>query len=218
MNYTELSQAIQDYTSNYETTFVSQIPTFIAQAEERIFNSVVIPEIKKNVTGTTTSGDQYLARPTDFINTLSLAVIDASGDYSYLLRKDVSFIREAYPSAATTGQPKFYAVFDGDAYSGGAETSSGNFILGPTPDDDYSVELHYNYEPPSIVDTGVSWLGENAEALLLYGCLIEAYTFMKGEPDMLQLYSERYQEALSQQDGVDLRMKKDNYRDGEKAI
>jgi hypothetical protein len=215
MNYTELVQAIKDYTENEETTFVSQIPTFVKQAEQRIYRAVTIPELKKNVTGTLSSGDKYLARPSDFLTVLSLAVVDGSGDYSYLLDKDVNFIREAFPSASTQGLPLFYGQFDGDTFSGSSETSSGNFILGPTPDANYAVELHYYYDPPSIVTSGTSWLGDNADTTLLYGSLVEAYTFMKGESDMLQLYASRYKEALGELSVVDVKSKRDIYRDGE---
>lgn len=210
MNYTELVQAIKDYTENEETTFVNQIPTFVRQAEERIYRSVMIPELRKNVTASTVAGNQYLARPSDFLAVFSIAVVDGSGDYNYLFDKDVNFIREAYPSSSTQALPQFYGQFDGDDTVG-----SGNFILGPTPDADYAVELHYYFDPPSIVTTGTSWLGDNAEAALLYGCLIEAYTYMKGEADMLNLYEQRYQEALAQLGGVGIRSMRDNYRDGE---
>jgi len=210
MNYSELVQAIKDYTENQESSFVSQIPTFVRQAEERIYRSVMIPELRKNASASTSAGNQYLARPTDFLSVFSIAVIDGNGDYNYLLDKDVNFIREAYPSSATQGMPLYYGQFDGDF--GG---SSGNFILGPTPDLDYNVELHYYYDPPSIVDTSTSWLGDNAEAALLYGTLIEAYTYMKGEADILNTYEGRYQEALAQLGGVGIRSMRDNYRDGE---
>jgi len=210
MNYSELVTAIQDYTENQETTFVAQIPTFVRQAEERIYRSVMIPELRKNATASTTAGNQYLARPSDFLSVFSIAVVDGSGNYNYLLDKDVNFIREAYPTSATQALPQFYGQFDGDDTLG-----SGNFILGPTPDADYTVELHYYFDPPSIVTTGTSWLGDNAEAALLYGCLIEAYTYMKGEADMLSLYEQRYQEALAQLGGVGIRSMRDNYRDGE---
>jgi len=215
MNYSELTQAIQDYTENQETSFVSLIPTFVQQAEQRIFRTVMIPELRKNVTGTLTSGNQYLARPSDFLSVLSLAVVDGSGDYSYLLDKDVNFIREAYPSSSTQGLPKYYGIFDGDVFSGGSETGSGNFILGPTPDSGYTVELHYYYDPPSIVTSGESWLGQNADTVLLYGSLIEAYTYMKGEPDVMSQYMSRYQEALKELSTIDAKTKRDNYRDGE---
>lgn len=211
MNYTQLSQAIQDYTENTETTFVNNIPTFVRQTEERVYRSVMIPELRKNVTGTLTSNNKYLARPSDFLAVFSLAVIDGDGNYQYLIDKDVNFMREAYPSPSVTGVPKYYAQFDGDI----ASTSYGNFILGPTPNTSYQVELHYFYDPASIVDTGTSWLGENAEAVLLYGSLIEAYTFMKGDPDLMAKYSERYQAALLNLGMLDVRGKRDDYRDGQ---
>jgi hypothetical protein len=210
MNYTQLTQALQDYLETSETSFVSNIPTFVKQAEERIYRSVQIPELRKNATAATTSGNQYLARPADFLSVFSLAVVDGSGNYSYLYDKDVNFIREAYPSASTSGLPKYYAQFDGD--QSGTE---GNFILGPTPNAVYTVELHYYYDPPSIVDTGTSWLGTNAETALLYGSLVEAYTYQKGDADMLQLYTTRYMEAMAQLFGIDLRSKRDDYRDGQ---
>lgn len=209
MNYTELVAAIQDYTQNEETSFVSNIPTFVEQAEERLNRSIMVPELRKNVTAATTNGNFYLARPEDFISVFSLSVVDSSGDYSFLLDKDVNFIREAYPASSTSGLPKYYAQFDGD-YGG----DSGNFILGPTPDDNYTVELHYYYDPPSIVTTGTSWYGDNAESALLYGSLIEAYTYMKGEADLIQLYTTRYSEALGQLTGVQIRSSTDEYRDG----
>lgn len=207
MNYSELVQAVKDYTENTETTFVNNINLFIRQAEERIFRDVQIPELRKNVTGNLSSGNQYLARPADFLTTLSLAVI-SGGSFTYLLEKEVNFIREAYPSASTTGTPKYYAIFDGDT-SGG----NGNFILGPTPDAAYNVELHYYYDPPSIVTSTTSWLGDNAEAALLYGTLYEAYTFMKGEPDVLQNYQQRYQSALVNMAAIGVMLKSDTYRE-----
>ena len=163
MNYSELVQAVKDYTENTETTFVNNINMFIRQAEERINRDVQIPELRKNVTGNVSASNQYLARPTDFLSTFSLAVIDGSNNFTYLLEKEVNFIREAYPSASTTGLPKYYANFDGEK-SG----SNGNFILGPTPDAAYNIELHYYYDPPSIVTSTTSWLGDNAETTLLY--------------------------------------------------
>jgi hypothetical protein len=169
----------------------------------------MVPELRKNVTGLTSNGSVYLGRPDDFLSVFSLAVIDSSGDYSFLIDKDVNFIREAYPSASTSALPKYYAQFDGD-YEG----EQGNFILGPTPDDTYTVELHYYYDPASIVAAGTSWYGDNAESALLYGSLIEAYTYMKGEADLIQLYTTRYDEALGQLTGVQLRSSTDEYRDG----
>jgi len=211
MNYTELVAAIQSYTDNQEATFVATIPTFVRQAEERIFRSVMIPELRKNVTGTLTAGNKYLARPSDFLSVFSIAVVDADGDYHYMIDKDTNFIREAYPSSSTQALPRYYGQFDGDSVT----STDGNFILGPTPDDDYTVELHYYYDPPSIVDTSTSWLGENAETALLYGCLVEAYTFMKGDADLLQTYMKRYEEALTMIGIIDARSKRDSYRDGE---
>lgn len=210
MNYSELSQALQDYLETQESSFVSNIPNFVRQAEERIYRSVQIPELRKNATAATTSGNQYLARPSDFLSVFSLAVVDGSGNYSYLYDKDVNFIREAYPGPSTQGLPKYYAQFDGDQTG-----TEGNFILGPTPNAAYTVELHYYYDPPSIVDTGTSWLGTNAETALLYGSLVEAYTYLKGDADMLQLYTNRYMEAMAQLFGIDLRSKRDDYRDGQ---
>jgi len=211
MNYSELVQLVQDYTENNETSFVSNIPNFVRQAEERVFRSIMLPELRKNATASMTAGNQYLARPTDFLSVFSLAVIDGDGDYSYLIDKDVNFIREAYPSSSTQGVPKYYAQFDGDFTS---PASQGNFILGPTPNASYTAELHYYYDPPSIVDSGTSWLGDNAETVLLYGTLIEAYTYMKGEADLIAQYTERYREALSQLGGVSIRSGRDEYRDG----
>jgi hypothetical protein len=210
MNYTQLTAALQDYLETQETSFVSNIPTFVRQAEERIYRSVQIPELRKNATAATTSGNQYLARPSDFLSVFSMAVVDGSGNYSYLYDKDVNFIREAYPGPSTQGLPKYYAQFDGDQTG-----TEGNFILGPTPNSNYTVELHYYYDPPSIVDTGTSWLGTNAETALLYGSLVEAYTYLKGDQDMLQLYTNRYNEAMLQLFGIDLRAKRDDYRNGQ---
>lgn len=213
MNYTQLSQALQDYLETTETSFVSNIPNFVRQAEERIYRSVQIPELRKNATANMTAGNQYLARPSDFLSVFSFAVIDGSGNYSYLYDKDVNFIREAYPNPSTQGLPKYYAQFDGDQTG----VTQGNFIVGPTPNSAYQVELHYYFDPPSIVDTGTSWLGDNAEAALLYGALVEAYSYLKGDGDMTQLYMQRYNEAMLQLFGIDLRSKRDDYRDGVKS-
>ena len=209
MNYAELTQDLQDYLETSETSFVNNIPTFVRQAEERIYRSVQIPELRKNATASTTAGNQYLARPSDFLSVFSLAVVDGSGNYSYLYDKDVNFIREAYPSSSTQGTPKYYAQFDGDQVG-----TEGNFILGPTPSGALTVELHDYYDPPSIVDTGTSWLGTNAETALLYGSLVEAYTYLKGDADMLQVYMERYADAMEKLFGIDIRSKRDDYRDG----
>jgi hypothetical protein len=211
MNYAELSLAIQDYLESYEPTLVANIPNFVRQTEERIYRSVMIPELRKNVTGTVASGSQYVARPADFLSVFSLAVIDASGNYTYLIDKDVNFMREAYPNPTTTGLPKYYAQFDGD----GPVSTDGTFIVGPSANATYTIELHYFYEPPSIVDTGTSWLGENAETALLYGCLVEAYTYLKGDADLMGTYQKRYMDALANLGMIDVRSKRDDYRDGQ---
>ena len=202
--FTTLKTAIQDYTQNSETTFVNNLPIIIKQAEDRILKSIQLPDFRKNVTGTLTDGNQYLSTPSDFLAPYSLA-IDNSGS-EYLVFKDVNFIREAYPVASTEGIPKYYAIFD-----------SNTFIVGPTPNANLTAELHYFYKPQSITESsdGTSWLGTNAESSLLYGSLYEAYTFMKGEPDIMQLYATRYQEALKELkelgEGYDTT---DNYRSG----
>tara|TARA_R110002126_G_scaffold49231_3_gene136420 strand:+ start:783 stop:1298 length:516 start_codon:yes stop_codon:yes gene_type:complete len=169
----------------------------------------MIPELRKNATAATTNGNQYVARPIDFLSVFSFAVVDGSGDYNYLIDKDVSFIREAYPSSSTSGLPKYYAQFDGDYGN-----DEGNFIVAPTPDADYTIELHYYYDPESIVTAGTSWYGDNAESALLYGSLIEAYTYMKGEADLVALYTARYSEAMGNLTGVDIRSDRDEYRNG----
>jgi hypothetical protein len=212
MNYAELVQAIQDYTETSETSFVANIPRFVRQTEQRVYRSVMIPELRKGATALLTSGNQYVARPPDFLSVFSFAVIDSNGNYTFLYDKDPSFIREAYPFPASTGVPKLYAQFDGDA---GGNSGSGNFILGPTPNGNYTVELQYYYDPPSIVDVGTSWLGDNAETVLLYGCLVEAYTYLKGDPDLMNQYRQQYETALGQLLGIDVRSKRDDYRDGQ---
>mgnify|MGYP000259072886 CR=1 FL=1 len=169
MNYTALSNAIQAYTENTEADFVANIPVFVQQAEERIFNSVQFPSLRSNVTGVMTPSNKYLQCPTDFLAVYSLAVINASGEYEYLLNKDVNFIRESYPDtdAAFYAKPEYYAVFDDNT-----------FILGPTPDASYATELHCFYYPESIVTAGTTWLGTNFDSALLYGALLEAALFM----------------------------------------
>ena len=183
--FTTLKAAIQNYVESDETTFVSNLPTIITQAEERILQSVQLPDFRKNATGTTTSSNEYLAVPSDFLSVYSIA-IDNSG-YEFLIQKDVNFIREAYPSASVTGIPKYYALFNEQT-----------FLLAPTPNGALTAELHYFYKPESITvsSDGTSWLGTNAENALLYGCLVEAYTFLKGDADLMQLYATRYAEAL----------------------
>ena len=211
MNYGDLKDAIKDYTNNTETNFVAAIPTFVKQAEQRIYRSVNLPVNRKNVDGNITIGNKYLAMPTDFLFPLSLSIYSSTTTDSnqiFLLNKDANFIRATYPNVTATGVPKYYGVFDSDT-----------FILGPTPNVAYSAELHYYYQPTTIVDlandSSTSWLGTNADTALLYGALIEAYTYMKGDPDMMQLYQQRYQEAVGllklQSEG---RMTGDEYRDG----
>ena len=199
MNYTALSTAICDYTQNFETDFVANIPVFVTQAEQRIYNTVQFPSLRKNVTGSVTTANKYLSCPSDFLSVYSMAVIDATGNYEYLLNKDVNFIRQAYPNPTSdTGIPKYYALF-GPTVSGATISDELSFILGPTPDAAYSVELHYYYYPESITVAadGQTWLGDNFETVLLYGSLVEAYTFMKGETDMMALYDGKYKEALA---------------------
>ena len=298
MNYTQLSNAIQAYTENTEADFVANIPVFVQQAEERIFNSVQFPSLRQNVTGTTTTNNKYLQCPTDFLAVYSLAIINASGEYEYLLNKDVNFIRQAYPQPTDTAIPKYYALF-GPRSDNPAELT---FILGPTPDAAYGAELHYFFYPPSIVQSpvatlgaitggsaytagtyfdvpltggsgsgalatitvaggavtavtitngglqygvanalsaaatniggtgsgfsvpvasvtnagGTSWLGDNFDPVLLYASLVEAYTYMKGEQDMMALYNGKYQEALALAkrlgDGME---RQDAYRSGQ---
>jgi len=209
MNYSQLKQAIQDYTEYEEVSFVDNIPTFVKQAEEKILRSVEIPELRKNVAGVVAVGNPYLARPSDFIYLYSLAVRDSDDVYTYLLNKDRSFMREAFPDPAVTGKPKYYAFFNGST-----STSSGNFILTPSPDQAYTVELSYAYDPPSIVDSAdnTSWLGDNAETVLLYGSLVEAYTYMKGEDSLMSLYIQKYQEALAGLETLGVKLRTDKFR------
>ena len=283
MNYTQLSQSIQDYTQNYETTFVEYIPTFIEQAEQRIYNSIQFPSIRKNVTGPLTQHNQYLSLPADFLAVYSLAVYQVTtttvtgtsgtytitigsntnvaigqivtgtnipngatvtnvnglvitlnlaltgtvsgnvtfqGSYLYLLNKDVNFIRETYGNPVSYGLPQYYALF-GPTVTGGTITTDLTVILGPTPDTNYMSELHYYYYPQSITTSadGTSWLGDNFDSVLLYGSLVEAYTFMKGEADMVTLYTQRYADALTLAkrlgDGMERR---DAYRSGQTRV
>jgi hypothetical protein len=212
MNYAQLVSAIKGYAENDfpatagSFTSTDQVNTFIRQSEQRIYNSVQFPAIRKNVTGITTSGNKYLAMPVDFLASYSLAAIDpVTGDYEFLLNKDVNFIRAAYPKATDSGIPAYYALFDDNT-----------FILGPTPDAAYSMELHYYYYPASIVDAGTSWLGDNFDSVLLYGSLLEAASFMKSDVDTMKSYSDRYNEAMLLAkrlgDGMD---RQDAYRSGQ---
>ena len=276
MNYSELTTAIQDYTENVFSA--TELATFVQQAEQRIYNSVQLANLRKNVTGNLTTGNKYLSAPDDYLSTYSLAifsyatptatgtsgaftitvssasnleigqsvsgtnigagaivylingttvtlsvantgavsgVVTFQGDYLYLLDKDVNFIREVYPSATVKAKPKYYAIF-GPVYNNVNELS---FIVGPTPDMDYSAELHYYYYPVSIVTAGTSWIGDNFSSVLLYGSLVEAYTFMKGEADMMALYDTKYKEALALiQNLGEGKQRGDAYRDGQTKI
>ena len=217
MNYTQLSNAIQAYTENTEADFVANIPVFVTQAEQRIYNSVQFPSIRKNVTSTIAVNTKYLDCPLDFLAVYSMAVIDASGNYEYLLNKDVNFIRQAYPQPTDTGTPKYYALF-GPTVLTSVIYDELSFIIGPTADASYGVELHYYYYPESITVAadGQTWLGDNFDSVLLYGSLVEAYTYMKGEQDMMALYNGKYQEALALAkrlgDGME---RQDAYRSGQ---
>lgn len=215
MNYAALVVAISDYTENtFQTVDVN---LFITQAEQRIYNSMQFPSIRKNVIGTITANNKYLSAPEDFLSSYSLAIFSGSGPYTFLLNKDVNFIREAYPTPTDTGTPKYYALF-GPTVAGSTVSNELSFILGPTPDVTYSAELHYYYYPESIttVASGQTWLGDNFDSVLLYGSLVEAYTFMKGEQDMMALYNQKYMEAIvlakRLADGLE---RQDAYRSGQ---
>ena len=282
MNYTELVTEIQNYTQNYETTFVATIPTFVTQAEERIYNTVQIPALRKNVTGFTTAANKYLSCPSDFLSSFSMAVfpyasttgvktanltmqvasavgvivgayvygtgisngttvvsvngttitVSASlsaftsgavtfqGEYEYLLNKDVNFMRASYPNPNDQGKPKYYALF-GPTVISNVITDELSFILAPTPDNIYNVELHYYYYPESITVAadGRTWLGDSYSPVLLYGSLVEAYTYMKGEADIMTFYEKKYQEALAQLNRLGTGLERgDAYRDGQAKI
>ena len=187
--YDELKTAIQDYTQNQETSFVNNLPLFIRVAEERILKNVQLTLFRKNATANMTASNQYLAAPSDFLAPFSLSYTDGDGNKDFLEYKDVNFVQEFNPDATTTGAPRYYAYFD-----------ISSFLIGPTPDSSYAVELHYFYRPASLTSgagSGTTWLSTNAEVALLYGCLIEAYTYMKGEADVIQEYEKRFVEALT---------------------
>jgi hypothetical protein len=216
MNYTQLTAAIKGYAENSfpdtvgSFTSADQIATFVEIAEQRIYNMVQLPAIRKNVTGNVTTGNKYLACPSDWLATFSLAVINANNEYNYLLNKDVNFIRAAYPDtdAAFYGEPEYYAQFD-----------QNTFILGPTPNANYAVELHYFYYPASIVTAGTSWLGDNFDSVLLYGALLEAAAFMKSDPDTITFYKQRYDEAMTELKQLgDGKNRQDAYRSGQVRI
>jgi len=235
MNYSELFIAVKGYLENDfpSTVFTDsagsssssaatltskeQVNTFITQAEQRIYNTIQFPSLRKNVTGTLSTNNKYLSCPTDFLAVYSMAVVNTDGSYSFLLNKDVNFIRESYPIPTDTGVPAYYALF-GPVSTNEAELT---FILGPTPDSTYTMELHYFYYPESITTTasGTTWIGDNIDSVLLYGSLVEGYTFMKGEADMIGLYEKKYQDAMMLAkrlgDGMERR---DAYRSGQARV
>jgi|TARA_Y100000114_G_scaffold156443_1_gene183660 hypothetical protein len=207
---TTLKQSIQDWTENDETTFVNELDFFITNTEERILKSVDLDYFRKNVTGAMTSGNKFLQKPSDYLASFSLSYVNSSSENVFLLQKDVNFIQEYTANPATTGEPIYYAQFDVE-----------NFIVAPTPNADLAVELHYYYRPASLTtdDSGTTWISTNAPNALLYGCLVEAYTFMKGENDLIQLYNTRYNEAISRlknyAEGINY---SDAYRDGQVRV
>ena len=236
MNYATLFETIKGYVENDfpntqftdtagtgTTTLTSteQINTFIQQAEQRIYNSIQFPAIRKNVTGVTTQYNKYLSSPSDFLAVYSISIIDDSGNYSFLLNKDVNFIRESFPSPTDYGLPQYYAIFGPTTTNTNPPTVTNeySFILGPTPNAAYGVELHYYYYPESIVTASTTWLGDNFDSVLLYGALLEAYTYMKGEQDVIANYTARYNEALALAkrlgDGLE---RQDAYRSGQVRI
>jgi hypothetical protein len=203
MNYTELKTNIEDICENSFTD--DQLAMFTQQAEQKIYNTVQIPALRKNVTGTLSTNNNYLSTPSDFLWSYSLAVVDGSGNYHFLLNKDVNFMREAYPNPTATGLPKHYAYFDDNT-----------FIVGPTPDAGYTSELHYGYYPQSIVTAGTTWLGEEFDSALLNGALIEAIRFMKGEPDIVAMYEKMYLQAIALLKTLgDGKLREDAYRSGQ---
>lgn len=235
MNYNELFYSVKNYLQNdfptntwtsnagnstQNSTGKDQIDTLIQQAEKRIYNTVQIPALRKNVMGEITGGVSYLSCPPDFLSVFSMAVIDGTGEYFYLLNKDVNFIREVYPSPTTQGIPKYYAIF-GPTVISNVISDELSFLLGPTPDILYDVELNYYYYPESIVDAqnGRTWLGDNYSPALLYGTLVEGYIYMKGEQDMMAYYEKKFMDALSQLNRLGTGLERgDAYRDGQAKI
>jgi hypothetical protein len=213
MNYVELCVNIQDVCEN--TFSAEQLALFTKQAEQRIYNTVQLANLRKNVTGNISLNNKYLSAPTDFLSVYSLAIVDSNGDYKYLLNKDVNFIRQAYPNQSAVGVPKHYAIF-------GPRSDFENeltFIVGPTPNSSYTAELHYYYYPESIVTAGETWLGDNFDSALLNGALVEAIRFMKGEPDLVKLYQELYLQAIALLKNLgDGKQRMDAYRDGQVRI
>lgn len=210
MNYTELKTAVENYTENtFSATVFAELTKL---AEQKIYNSVQLPALRKNVTGTLTSGNPYLAAPTDFLSVFSLAVFSGAGPYTYLLNKDVNFIREAYPTPSSTGTPKYYAIFGPTSNDPNELT----LILGPTPSASISTELHYFYYPQSIVTAGTSWLGDNFESALFNAVMVEAARFMKAEQDIVAMYNAEYQQSLTLLKNLgDGKQRQDAYRSGQ---
>lgn len=210
MNYTELKTACEDYVEN--TFSATDFATMTKLAEQRIYNSVQLPALRKNVTGILTTGNQYLAAPTDFLSVFSMAVIDALGNYEYLLNKDVNFIRSAFPAVTPTGTPKYYALFGPDS----SNLTELTFILGPTPSAGLTVELHYFYYPVSIVTAGTSWLGDNFDSVLFNAVMVEAARFMKQEPDIVAEMDKQYVQSLTLLKNLgDGKNRQDAYRSGQ---
>lgn len=210
MTYDELVVAIETYTENTFTD--TELSTFVRQAEQRIYNTVQLANLRKNVIGNFTSGNKYLSTPNDFLSVYEISVVDGSGNYIALLNKDVNFIREVYPAPSSTGVPKYYAIF-GPVTNLDTELS---IIVGPMPNASYAVELHYYYYPESIVTADNTWLSDNFDSVLLYGSLVEAYTFMKGEADLMGVYETKYKEALALLKNLgDGKQRGDAYRDGQ---
>jgi len=218
MNYAELSAAIQNYSESDEQLFVDNIPTFVKLAEQKIYNSTQIAYLRRNVVGVTNTNNKYVATPSDFLSVYSVAVVDPSGDYIYLLDKDVNFIRQAYPAPTDTGIPKYYAIFGPTTTNTDpAElTNELSLILGPTPNGSYTVELHYFFYPESIVTAGTTWLGDNFDSVLLYGAMREASIFQRQEADVVANYESKYNEAMTllRQLG-DGKQRTDAYRTGQ---
>ena len=210
MTYTELVTFVSDITEN--TFLTRDMDMFIKQAEQKIYNTVQLPNLRKNVTGITTASISYLSAPNDFLSVYSMAIFSTGGSYTFLLNKDVNFIREAYPNPTDTGTPAHYAIF-GPRSDNVTELS---FILGPTPDTQYNIELHYYYYPESIVTASTTWLGDNFDSALLNGALVEAIRFMKGEQELIAVYKGMYDNALTLLkqlgDGKD---RQDAYRSGQ---
>ena len=213
MNYTELCQNISDICEN--TFTADEYALFAQQAEQRIYNTVQLANLRKNVTGALTADNKYLQAPSDFLSTYSIAVIDANDEFHYLLNKDVNFIREAYPKPTSKGLPKHYAIFGPRS----DDVNELSFIVGPTPDASYAVELHYYYYPESIVTAGTTWLGDNFDTALMNGALVEAIRYMKGEPDMVKLYQDMYTQSIALLKNLgDGKQRMDAYRDGQVRV